>query len=93
MQRLYQISNLSDNRRNIFIQLRKYFLDFSIIRNNFAIKVIKARIISNKERGTCNKERGTCNKERGTCNKERGICNKVREMCNKVRGTCNKVVN
>ena len=40
MQRLYQISNLSDNRRIIFIQLRKYFLDISNIRNNFAIKVI-----------------------------------------------------
>ena len=40
MQRLYVISNLSENRRKIFIQLRKYFLDFSNIRNNFAIKVI-----------------------------------------------------
>ena len=100
MQRLYQISNLSQIRRKIFIQLRKYFLDFSIIRNNFAIKVIKARIISIKVRGTCNKVRETYDKVRetydkvrGTCNKVRGTCNKVRGTCNKVRGTCNKVVN
>ena len=41
MQRLYQISNLSENRRKIFIQSQIFSLHFSIIRNIFAIKAFK----------------------------------------------------
>ena len=80
MQRLYPNHILTEIRRKIFIQLRKYFLVFSKIRNNFAIKAFKVRFVSIEQRGTCIEQRGTCIEQRGTCIVLRGTCIEVHKL-------------
>ena len=82
-----------------------FSLHLSIIRNIFAIMMVKERIISIKASGTCNEVSGTCNEVSGTCNEVSETYNEVSETynevsetynevsgtCNEVSGTCNEV--